>query len=503
MRLLVLFVLSFVLSAPALAQRRVDVSGTAELRAALDDVRAGDEIVLASGRYDIVGNLRTRAAGEAERPITVRSAEALGAELRFDSDGGFVEGFFVTQDHWTFDGLRIEGICSDDTRCAHAWHLVGARNTIIRNNEAFNFNAHIKANGNSDSPARFCNYTLVEANNFYNTAPRQTASPVTPIDVVGGRRFIIRANYIHDFEKAMGNTVSYAAFLKGNGRDGLIERNLVVCSDRFEGGARRGLSFGGGGTGDAFCEGMNCDVEHTNGIMRNNIVVSCSNVGIYINACDGCEVGHNTVFDTLGIDLQFEATVTEVYSNLYSGTLRDRNGSTSIRRNNVELSVANFEGAFGDPSALDFSLLDGSRFVDQGPIEASVTDDYCGAERDSEPDIGAVEYGEGCDTSRTHAGTVVVPPDAGVDAGPADAGAMDGGSSDAGPMDAGPSDGGAGPGDAAMRDTGRADANDPSIEDPPDLGDGSVSGDSGCRTDPGGEGSWLLLFSLLALRRRG
>jgi high frequency lysogenization protein len=45
----------------------------------------------------------------------------------------------------------------------------------------------------------------------------------------GGRRWQLRGNFIHDHAKGEGNGVSYAAFLKGNSRDGLIERNLVIC----------------------------------------------------------------------------------------------------------------------------------------------------------------------------------------------------------------------------------------------------------------------------------
>lgn len=35
----------------------------------------------------------------------------------------------------------------------------------------------------------------------------------------------------------MGDPISYAAFLKGNSRDGLFERNLVVCERASSGGA--------------------------------------------------------------------------------------------------------------------------------------------------------------------------------------------------------------------------------------------------------------------------
>src|SRR5690606_22946082 len=131
-----------------------------------------------------------------------------------------VEGFKVSGANWVFENLTLRGVCADDSSCEHAWHIVGgADNTIIRNNVAVNFNAQIKANGEGD-PRVWPDDVLVEYNEFYDEAPRNTSNPVTKIDVVGGRRWIIRGNYIHDFAKGGGNNLSYAAFLKGNSRDG-------------------------------------------------------------------------------------------------------------------------------------------------------------------------------------------------------------------------------------------------------------------------------------------
>src|SRR5678815_2113929 len=82
---------------------------------------------------------------------------------------------------------------------------------------------------------------VIAFNELYDTRARQTANPVTKIDVVGGRRWSIQHNHIRDFEKAQGDTVSYAAFLKGNSRDGVMAFNTVVCAQAFAGGTRLGL----------------------------------------------------------------------------------------------------------------------------------------------------------------------------------------------------------------------------------------------------------------------
>src|SRR6185503_17783326 len=100
---------------------------------------------------------------------------------------------------------------------------------------------------------------VITETQFYDTRPRQTSNPVTKLDVVGGRRWILSHNTFHDFEKAGGDGVSYAAFFKGNSRDGQMLFNRVTCAQAFTGGTRIGLSLGGGGTGpDSICDDGTC-----------------------------------------------------------------------------------------------------------------------------------------------------------------------------------------------------------------------------------------------------
>ena len=69
----------------------------------------------------------------------------------------------------------------------------------------------------------------MERNEFYNTAGRDTNNPVTPINIDGGRKWVVRDNYIHDHWKAQGNQISYAAFFKSNGLFDMLE--LHECRD--------------------------------------------------------------------------------------------------------------------------------------------------------------------------------------------------------------------------------------------------------------------------------
>lgn len=381
----------------------VPVSDATALRNAINAAAPGQEIVLAPGTYTVVGNLLCDTAASAAMPITVRAATARTVLIRFDA----VEGFKVSEPHWRFEGLDIEGVCPVDSDCEHAFHVFGAADfTVIRDNVVRDFNAQIKSNGDFVGPAFvFPDDVLIERNTFYDTRARNTGNPVTKLDVVGGRRWIVRANTIYDFEKGGGNFISYAAFLKGNSRDGLFERNLVICERQFAGGVRLGLSFGGGGTGpNSICEDGVCIPEHQNGIMRNNVIVNCpADVGIYLNSASNSRLQHNTLYNTTGIDVRFAASSADLRNNLLSGQIRNRDGGSHVSAGDLsQVPLASFANWFQAPAQANFLLLDGSTIVNMGVAAPLVTDDFCANPRDDGlADIGAVEYdGDGvCDTT--------------------------------------------------------------------------------------------------------
>ncbi len=381
----------------------VPVSDATGLRNAINAAAPGQEIVLAPGTYNVVGNLLCDTAATAGAPIIVRAATPRTVLIRFDA----VEGFKVSEPHWYFEGLDIEGVCAVDSNCEHAFHIFGAADfTIVRNNLVRDFNAQIKSNGDFVGPTFvFPDDALIERNSFYDTRVRNTGNPVTKIDVVGGRRWIVRANTIYDFQKGGGNFVSYAAFLKGNSRDGLFERNLVICERQFSGGVRLGLSFGGGGTSPgSICEDGNCTPEHQNGIMRNNVIVNCPmDVGIYLNSATNSRLQHNTLYNTTGIDVRFAASTADLRNNLLSGQIRNREGGSHVSAGDLsQVSLASFATWFQAPALANFRLLNGSAIVNLGAAAPLVTDDFCANLRnDGLADIGAVEYdGDGvCDTT--------------------------------------------------------------------------------------------------------
>lgn len=383
------------LAGNAAAQRYVPVSDVASLHSALQNAAPGDDIVLAAGTYVVDSNLNCLADGTAAAPIRVRAAAPRSVLLRFGS--GLVEGFKVSGAHWRFEGLDVEGACANDSNCEHAFHVFGnAEFLLLRDNVLRDFNAQIKSNGVPiNGVYAYPDDVVVEYNLFYDTRARNTGNPVTKIDVVGGRRWMVRGNTIHDFQKAGGDGVSYAAFLKGNSRDGVFERNLVRCSRQFSGGTRLGLSLGGGGTSpNAICEDGTCIPEHQYGVLRNNIVLSCNDVGIYLNRAANTRIEHNTLYATTGIDVRYAESTAQIRNNLSSAGINLRNGGTSTNAGNLlNVSLANFAVWFQNPPAADFRLLDGASFVDLGAATPQTIDDFCANRRgDGAPDIGALEY---------------------------------------------------------------------------------------------------------------
>ncbi len=301
------------------AVRRRDVDDAAGLRAALRDARPGDDIVLAAGLYRL-GGVAVRVPGTEERPIRVRAAWP--GSVRLEMQG---QGFHVSAPWWRFQGLDLHGECRLDERCEHAFHVVGdARGFVLRDSVMRGFNAMLKVNGVAGD---YPDGGLVEGNCFYNDRPRDSARPVTFIDIVAASDWRIRANLIANFAKAGGDRVSYGVFIKGGADGGVIERNLVLCANGRLGvdDQRVGISLGGGGSGRRFCR-HGCRFESRGGVIRDNLVMQCSDVGIYLNRALDARVEGNTLYNTAGIDVRYVESRAEVRRNRLDGAIRERDG---------------------------------------------------------------------------------------------------------------------------------------------------------------------------------
>ncbi|WP_288378450.1 chondroitinase-B domain-containing protein [uncultured Massilia sp.] len=370
------------------------VSSVDQLRQAFGAAAPGDVIVLAPGRYRIVGALEARRPGAEGNPVVVRAARPGTVVLELDG----VEGILVAAPWWRFENLDIHGACAVPASCEHAFHVVGqARGFAAVNNTITDFNAHFKINGNRDG---FPDAGLIEYNTLTNSAPRRTANPVTPIDLVAASDWTIRANLITDFIKADGDGISYGAFAKGAAARTRFERNVVVCEQRLQGypGERVGLSFGGGGTGKPYCRDGRCITEHDAGVMRDNLVASCSDAGVYVNSSAGTRLLHNTLLDTAGVQVRFPESSAQLEGNLIDGAVVTRNGARLDMGDNRDTPIAALylgrhpqRSLFADAARLDLRWSgDAPRRAGSGEGSGEGVD-LCGAERPARPAYGAFE----------------------------------------------------------------------------------------------------------------
>lgn len=393
---------------PPPESRIVSVSTTQEIIKAIKQAIPGDIITITPGDYNFKArSIAVRAAGSANQPIYVR-AEHFGT-VRFDMDT--LEGFHVQAPFWVFENLSIQGTCEKDSQCEHAFHVIGkGQSFTLRNSEVFNFNAPVKVNlqpiGGEDY---YADYGLLEYDSFFNEHPRQTGNPVTLLNINTADGWVVRGNYIADFAKNSGNRVSYGAFMKGNGRGGIFERNLVICEHRLpaDQGIRVGLSFGGGGTGQRYCKQGSCATEHIQGTMRNNIIMNCSrDVGIYLNRAYGSQIYHNLLYNNLGIDVRFESSSAQINNNIISGRIKNRDGGHSTAAGNIitracvgsSRSGCELDQIYQAPERADFRLtgLDNPLWETVEGF-STVGEDICGHPLPEEANPGPIQYINGMD----------------------------------------------------------------------------------------------------------
>jgi len=376
------------------------VASVDTLRAAMANASPGDVIELVPGVYQLRRKaLQARVPGTAEQPIVVRAALPGSAVLEVTA----TVGVDVAAPYWRFENLTLRGACGRHSECEHAFHVVGgAHHFAALNNTVVDFNAHFKVNG---LRGLYPDHGLIEGNTLRNTAPRATRKPVTPIDIVAASDWTVRGNLIADFVKRGGDGVSYGAFAKGAALRTVFERNVVLCEDRLRGepGQRVGLSFGGGGSGPRYCRDGRCITEHEDGILRDNLIASCSDVGIYLNSAARTRIDHNTLLDTAGIQVRDPTSGADLEGNLVDGAIRSRDGGQLRGDDNLATPIVLlYAGMHAQRDRfIDFSTFDLRWRADPPRREGMGTGrDLCGVQRVQPPAYGAFEDIRACLPSR-------------------------------------------------------------------------------------------------------
>jgi MYXO-CTERM domain-containing protein len=491
-RLALLLAVASVLAARWAEAKQVPVASVVDLQNAVAAAMPGDEIILSPGPY-AVSTIDCTANGTMSQPIVVRGAMPLTSQVK----GTTGEAFRVSGAYWTFEDLDVEGGCGQDSTCVTAFHVVGAADgfSLLRS-RVRDFDRSIAVDvAQVAGQWRAPDGGLLLGNEIADTHARNTTNPVVKVDLAAGSGWSVRANYIHDFRRVDG-VRTYGAVMRGGGSGDVFDRNLVLCTHDWtakNGSLAVGLSVGGDGTPPAACgpaydaDAGVCAVEHTGGILRNDIVVACSDVGVLVSRGADVHVLFDTVIDTPGVDLDQATTTGEAHGNVLTNLVRPLNGAVIDATGNLD-SVTPNQFLLMYRSPLDGDLRAASAgsvdmLIGKAPTVASVTDDYCARPRAAPYDLGALQASLG--------DCVTVPPPLTVADGGADAG------DDA-------SDDGGGSGDASMMRDGSGE----------DAGDGGGSsggkgggcactaGTGGAATAPIGAMASMLLLVLVRRRRR-
>jgi hypothetical protein len=308
----------------------------------------------------------TGRSGTKDKPITLACEGEKGyAKLK----AGSQIAFRVRSRFWVFRGIHFEG----DARRTAA--------TVFMDGPAGCGDIHIvdcKISGSGEhgmksarTRRKAVDNVLIEFTELFDTG-------ATGFDLVSGDNWILRRNYVHDFGR--GGGVTYGIFLKGGGRKGIIEGNIV---DGRRKATTLGISFGGGRTGKKWLPlvaGGKVAAEHDGGIARNNIVIAAADSSYHTNNGANCRFYNNLTWkcDTFQRQAAYPKDPVLI-NNLIGGNTRR---GASLSKNNL----APRKEWFVAPDDCDFRLTDAGEAALVGKGAAvpagECPTDFFGAKRD-------------------------------------------------------------------------------------------------------------------------
>lgn len=379
------------------AARVVSVSTFEALRVACATAMPGDTIDIASGIYTIADVSRIMIS-DRPGPVLVRGT---GIEPRHTiiqgagQDDPSVPMIFNLEDspRWTFENLMTRNSYYHGFKFDRSSTDCSLRRIIMRDH------GESGVKGTSDPVAgTYPDRLLVEYCDIgFTLESGGTRSVVEGIDGVGVNDWVIRRSRFVNVQK--GGAPAYAIFTKGNSSGTIIEGN------RFEN-CFIAASFGGGGTGAQFFRDNDMTYEHRGGVIRNNVMIRCTDAGVYINKGTQAKIYNNTIFECgLTIQLRFVESSAWVRNNLVlvsptnpsEPVLRVRDGATLLAdEKNVAADSSFFLVPYGIDRDIDAHLKPDAPVIDEGiDLPLDVPDDIDGGLRPvgRHADIGADEFG--------------------------------------------------------------------------------------------------------------
>ena len=393
------------LPAPAGNIINVDPSQESNLDDIVNNATAGDTILLADGTYDLNGDyLWFDTSG-----VTMRSASGNREAVILDGDYVTTEIVVIAASDVTIADLTLKRAMYHPIHVT-AGNSANTENTLIYNVHVIDPGQQaIKINPNGPRTYFPDNGTVACSHIELTDAGRPQITAINGscytggIDGHGAWGWTVRDNLIEGFWCDQGLSEHAVHFWTGS-RDTLVERNELRDNAR---GVGFGLGQNGAGRdyGANLCPGAGY-VGHYDGIIRNNFIfqgraeLQSSGAGFECGICleqaCGAKVFHNTVASTAApfssIEWRFSETDAELANNLASHNLMERDGATAALAGNLENAPLSL---FVDGSGGDLHLAaDATAAIDQGVSIASgmSNDDFDGAPRDANPDLGADEY---------------------------------------------------------------------------------------------------------------
>ena len=304
--------------------------------AALKSARAGDIINIKAGVYNIEKSFSTENDGTAAKPIILRCSGEKGyAVLQTAAQ----VGFRIKNRYWLIEGIHIQGSETKTQATVFMDGPGGCGNIKMTD---------CKISGSALHGMKAARSREVGVHNVYieNTELFDTA--FTGFDLVSGDNWVLNSCYVHDYGKKKG--ISYGIFLKGGGKNGIIENCFV---DGKASSTTIGISFGGGLTGTQWLPLINGKIapEHFEGIARNNIVVNSSDVAYHTNNASNCSFYNNLAWNCKNFQMQKSYPEDPLLmNNLIGGKYRGAQSKSSDNMNTVN------EKWFVDPQKHDFRL---------------------------------------------------------------------------------------------------------------------------------------------------
>ena len=409
---------------------QVAPSQAGELRGIVFAATAGTTILLENGTYDLSN-------GDGSSRLSFSTANVTLRSLSGDRDGVILDGAYGTNEIIT---ISASGVTIADLTVMRAYnhpiHIFGLPGNPISDILLHNLRIvdpreqAIKVNPSGDgyvdnSTIECCSIELTDAGRTH-VNPDLGGCYTGGIDVHQARGWVVRRNRIEGFWCDSGLSEHGIHFWQCC-RDTLVEENVIVdCA--------RGIGFGLSQTGS--CRTYPDDPypgvgfkDHIDGIIRNNFVAASDtdlltspdgfDTGIAVTQAYGAKIVHNSVASTsppfTSIEWRFPNSVVEIYNNLVTKNLLQRDGASATLDGNLDYAPLNW---FTDITAGDLHLTaNAASAVDAGTsLEAGLCDwDIDGRGRDAEPDVGADEialpaiFSDGFEPGDTSAWSRTVP----------------------------------------------------------------------------------------------